>query len=132
LTLPEIGTLASVFGELRDDAIALVTAKTAVPLESVALSGQFNQALDAFGNLSVMVASYNATIRAFNGEVTRFKEKQGTVDVSKLKTDLLQLELVELRHTPDIVESLDDYRAAEKRKLNLEKKRDSKSRIGPV
>ena len=35
LSLPEIGTLASIIGELRDYAVALVEAKKATPLDAV-------------------------------------------------------------------------------------------------
>ena len=119
LELPDIDTLASVVGEVREHATALLKSKIATPLEAIAISDAFNRAHSDLVQMQAAATSYNDVVRVFNAQVNQFKLQQSAVDLPKLKSEIGALKLVELRHTPEIIKALDDYSAAERHKAKI-------------
>lgn len=123
--LPDIAALASAIGEVREHATSLLKLKTAAPLETVTLSDAFKEALTILVQMPATASAYNDTVHAFNSQVSQFKVQQGTTDLTKLKSEIATLKLVELRHTPEMTKALNDYSAAEQLKTKLGKEKDA-------
>ncbi len=123
LELPDTGAFASVVGNVRDSANALLRSKMAKPLEAVELSPELLESLVALTDIQNTFAAYNKVVRKFNAEVTTFKTKQGVIDLNKIKADLASNKLVELRHTPDVINAVSDLSSAEQNKNQLEQQK---------
>ncbi|PAW79247.1 MAG: hypothetical protein B9S32_04650 [Verrucomicrobia bacterium Tous-C9LFEB] len=123
LILPDISSLASVCGQVREQADLLLEKKTSAPLEVVILTDEFTQAINALKKSADLIAQYNNTVKNFNAQVTAFKLKQGTANIQKLRSELSLSKLVQARYLPDVVQALHNYELAEKRKNDLETKK---------
>jgi len=120
LELSDISNFASVISDVRDAAKALLKAKINKPLESVAISPELRTALSALKDIQEVFKAYNVVVRSFNAKVTAFKAKQSGTDITKLKAGLASLKLMELRRTPDVIKSINDFTAAEQKKNQLD------------
>jgi|CZKV01.1.fsa_nt_gi wobble nucleotide-excising tRNase len=128
--LPDAGRLAETIGAVREAAVSLLKLKIATPLEAVELPDELKKALQVLLEIQAAVPEYNKIVRAFNAKITEYKAKLGTVDVTKIKTELAGLKLVELRGDKDIVQKLADYATAEDAKKKFEKdKNDAKAAL---
>jgi len=123
VNLPDANPLVSAIGKVGEEATALLAKKIAAPLEAVETTDQFKQAFADLTTVSSVVAAYNAAVKTFNSEVTAFKAKQASADVSKLKLELAALTLVQLRHSADVVTALGNYTTGEQTKADLEKEK---------
>lgn len=125
LNLPDASQLVPAITKVGEEASALLAKKTAAPLEAITTTDAFKQAMAALAAASEVVADYNASVKAFNMQVAAFKAKQAGADISRLKSELTALTLVQLRHSADVVKALGDYTAAERAKADLEKEKAS-------
>jgi wobble nucleotide-excising tRNase len=128
LELPDTSNFASVIGNVRDAANALLKAKLNKPLDAVEISPELQGALSALIDIREVFEAYNAVVRKLNDEVAAFKKKQSGTDITKLKASLATLKLMELRQQADVVKCINDYTAAEQNKVQLdEQKKTAKS-----
>ncbi len=119
VAIPDLGSYAAILSELRNRSVELLRLKIAAPLEATPLSQEYKDALASFEKLETDRKSYNSALQGFNKEIADYKAKQGTVDLSKLKSELAELKLIELRHTAPIIAAIDAWKAAEKEKTRL-------------
>lgn len=117
---PDTSNFASVLTDVRNSASAVLMLKVAKPLESIGLTPELREALNALQNMRGLFDAYNLVVRQFNDEVAAFKAKQSGTDISKLKSALASLKLVELRYSNDVIKSIEEFIAAEKTKSQLE------------
>jgi wobble nucleotide-excising tRNase len=119
VVIPDLGSYAATLSELRNRSVELLRLKIAAPLEAMPLSQEYKDALASFEKLETDRKSYNSALKAFNKEIADYKAKQGAVDLSKLKSELAELKLIELRHTAPIIDAINAWKAAEKEKTRL-------------
>lgn len=120
MNLPDANSLIAAMSKVGEEANTLLTKKIATPLETVTTTDEFKQASADLTSVARAVATYNAALKAFNTEVTTFKAKQSGTDISKLKSELNALKLVQLRHSADVGAALNNYTAAEHAKASLD------------
>lgn len=123
LNVPDANPLVPAISKVGDEANALLQKKLAAPLEAVTPTDQFKQTVTDLTALTGVATTYNTALKAFNSEVIAFKTKQASTDVSKLKSELAALTLVQLRHSKDVVTALNSYMAAEQAKAHLDKEK---------
>lgn len=123
LNLPDATPMIDAIGKVGDEANALLAKKIAAPLEAVTTTDQLKQALANVTSVSSLVTAYNTAVKTFNAEVAAFKAKQASTDVSKLKSELAALSLVQLRHSANVVQALNNCTEAEETKIRLEKEK---------
>jgi wobble nucleotide-excising tRNase len=119
VAIPDLGSYAAILSELRNRSVELLRLKIAAPLEATPLSQEYKNALASFEKLETDRKSYNSALKEFNKAIADYKAKQGAVDLSKLKSELAELKLIELRHTPPIIDAINAWKAAEKEKTRL-------------
>jgi wobble nucleotide-excising tRNase len=119
VAIPDLGSYAAILSELRNRSVELLRLKIAAPLEATPLSQEYKDALASFEKLETDRKSYNSALKGFNKEIADYKAKLGAVDLSKLKSELAELKLIELRHTGPIIAAIDAWKAAEKEKTRL-------------
>ena len=125
LQSPEISAVGKVITELRDQARQLLQSKISTPVEPVEVTEEFRDAFQAFTTLQDTAKRYNETIDKLNGEIAAYKAKLETVDLSKLRAELNDLQLNELRGSTEIMTAVNEYNEAKTRKSNIEKAKDA-------
>ncbi len=123
-SLPVIDAMSDVLSNIRNEAIALLKEKSASPLDAVPLSENFEASKKAYNDVCAKILTYNEEARTFNAAVTAYKGKQGTNTSAKLKAELAELKLIQLRHSPEMLKMIAEYKAAEENKKKLAKEKD--------
>lgn len=123
LVFPDLSGVADTVSKVKTEASALLVKKIAAPLESIADTTALDSAHDELEKARSLLTDYNKRVKEFNDQVAAFKAKQTTVDVSRLKQELAQLSLIELRHSTRVVAAIAEDEAADQAKKKLEKEK---------
>ena len=96
--------------------LALIKSKQKNPLTKVVPSHEFQTAKAEYENAVSIIKIYNDEIVMANNIITDEKEKVKSVNVVAIKKEIIDLKLIERRHTPEMKILCDEYQS-----LNLEK-----------
>ena len=111
--------------ELRSKVLDLLSRKILSPLDSLEPGEEFQDAQRVYREMSTSVHSYNTAVEALNILIQEKKTSTATGDVRQLQSELVMLNAIKHRHTPEIVTTCDRYteEMASKTALEEEKER---------
>lgn len=114
---------------LREEAIALLQAKTAKPFEPIQITASFTEASNRLAAVLQAVADYNARLTTANQSIGEQKAKAATADPAKLAAELQQLKLVQTRHSPAVAQSVVDFNQATQAKAAIETQKEEAKKL---
>lgn len=120
LPLPTITEDLEVLHDIEQTCGELLREKTRSLTEPVAISEAYTLAKARYDRLILTIKDYNERIQQLNERVAKFKVDQATLDVGKLRSDLLAMKLVEAKQTPEATAALQAITDAENHRSGLE------------
>lgn len=105
---------------LRKVALARLKTKLASPLEPVPADEAFGKALAEFQALAIRVQDYANAVTAANVSISDKKKETGAGDPAKAKTELSDLQAVQIRHEPSVAAACCAYSDAMGTKTTLD------------
>lgn len=112
-------------GNLGIQALALLTRKSASPLESVKPPATFDIVRKTYSEARKAVAAVNIAIRAVNTLIAAKKSIAGKADLKTAQTELDRLKAVRKRHVDAIDQVCADHARLTGEKIDVEKKKEA-------
>jgi wobble nucleotide-excising tRNase len=122
----EIDEVVTVLGSLAKEALELIDAKVAAPLEKVAISVAFENALGRWRDVSAALDGANKSMAVANTRIQTVKEASEAADPKIAKAKLDRLLATQARHSEPVATLAAKYAALVKKKADLVSEKSAK------
>jgi len=111
--------------ELRDAALDLLDKKAAMPLECVQIDQRFSNAANVVAALRASAVEYNQAVTKAQAIIADKKKSLEGTSVAQVKNDLLRLQAIKARYTPETVKACNEHKAELINREQLEKQKEA-------